>query len=239
MKLIGSYLSIDVPKTEKMSVSTFEQLESLFKNKIFIKRVQDIRDKFPASGFKSLLGVTDKVSVVEEERYKRKVGEWMSLKFTDLELKSKGIKIKSRKEEYLKEIKKLRQEFSLPLRYDNLFVNMLIPFGNFPNGLSEHLAKCIVRVYEDKGEHRIFIEIFGDTSKVDLERAWDFARLKDLKKKFKLNGSQLSKHKTFYDAMLYANGQEVVDKYNEPVRDYAHKNIIKYRMRQKQANNSK
>jgi len=241
MKVIANYLPFDILQEEKMSAIIFEQLKPLFKNERLIKRVQDIRGKFklPASGIKKFLGVTDKVTSLEEKRNKQKFENWMSLKFTDSELKSMRIKIKSNKEQYLKEVKALRQEFDLPSRYDNLFATMLIPFGKFPNSVGEHLAKCLVRVYKDNGENRIFIEIFGDTTKADVEKAWDLAELNNLKKRFKLKGGQFFRHKNYYEAMLYKNGQELLDEFNEPTRDYAHKNIIQYRMRQKQAKNSK
>ena len=148
---------------------------------------------------------------------------------------------KSRKEAYQKSIRELRTMFELPARYQKTLADDFIPYDRLPK-IGSHSVPCIIRVYDDCGEKRLFIEIFGDTKKQDVVRAWkdvDIIRnLKDVKTKetkHKFNGGHLYRYKNFYRDRLLNSDQKVVDKMGYPVPEddlsYDTKNIRKYRFR--------
>lgn len=235
MKQIQYLLSDDCYMQTDKGKGLSKLLAPLFKDKKFRKDVKTIREQFniPACGFEPPLGVTDQVSKIEQERRLKQFKIEMSLRMDVCSLRAIKLAVKSRRKEYLKAVSLLRQKWFLPPRYDLILADSVIMLGRFPFA-GEHLAKGVVRVFRDGSENRIFIEIFGDTTRKDVEDIWNkvIKRMK-LQKAYHLLGSHLYRHHTFYDAGNYENDEDLVDENILPVRDYAHKGTIIRRKRKK------
>lgn len=232
MKEIDAIIPVDLTKIDKLNNDLLEKLEYLFLSPDFQKEVSKIRKEFniPAYGIKGLSS-----KVLENDN------NLSSLMYDDIDLKKSHIKKKSRKDAYQKSIREIRTMFKLPASFQKTFADYIIPYGRLPK-IGSHSVPCIIRVYDDCGEKRLFVEIFGHTKKQDVIRAWkDVERIKNLKDvktgetKHKFDGSHLDKYKNFYRDRLLNSDQKVVDKMGYPIPeddlDYNTKNIAKYRFR--------
>ena len=243
MKEIDTIIPVDLTEIDKLNNDLSEKLKYLFSSPDFQKEVSKIRGEFniPAYGIK---GLSPYRKVSESEERKRNLerdNNLSCLMYDDIELKKMNIKKKSRKEAYQKSIRELRTMFKLPARYQKTFADYFIPYDYLPK-IGSHSLPCIIRVYDDCGEKRLFIEIFDDTKKQDVVRAWkdveDIKNLKDIETgeiKHKFNGRQLYRYKNFYRDRLLNSDQKVVDKMGFPIPEddpnYYTKNIRKSRFR--------
>jgi hypothetical protein len=247
VKEIDTLIPVDSTKIDKLHNDLSEKLKYLFSSPDFQKEVNKIRGKFNirAYGIKRFLSVGDKVSKLEERKNLEKFNNLLSLMYDNRDLKALHIKKKSRKDAYQKSIRKIRMMFNLPIRFQKSLADAFIPYGRLPN-IYSHSVSCIIRVYDDCGEKRLFIEVFGDTKKQDVVRAWKYVEsiktlpdVKDIKKKkHKFNGGHLFRYKDYYKHRLIDSGQKPVDimgfqKSQDEFTDLPNfrKNIYKYRYR--------
>lgn len=215
----------DIRQDQKAYTS---KLEYLFKNPEFFKQVRSIRAKFdiPAYGIKD---------------YQKNFELFARLSFEDEYLKTLGIKKTSKYQQLQKYITSLIENFELPERFRYALQDYVL--GNkFPT-TSSHLSRCCIRVYDDEGQKRVFIEVFGDTQKEDLVKAWP--DIKSTKTKYGIKGGHLFRYENFFRDKLIESGQKPVDKEGDSIEDdelqemgYEKKNVSKYRYR-RAVNNSK
>lgn len=221
MKEIETIIPIDLRDSKNIYQKITEKLQYLLRDPEFNEYVNSIRGRFklPAYGIKRYLRLTDKVSPQEENKNRKKFLNLASLYHTDNELKALKIKVKSRKNKYENAITKLRCTFDLPMRFQNVLAHWFVPYGKIPEVYS-HTAPCLVRVFDDNGEKRIFIEVFGDTQKNDLKKSWESGRIDSLKIKHKLEGAQLFRYSNYYaDNLLIKGKRSLVKRLDEDLDD--------------------
>lgn len=200
-------------------------LRWLFQSKPFQKKARAMRGKFsiPAYGWKTanIPKVTDALNSKEKSTNKKRFLAEMSLMYSQAELKAMRINTKSRKTAFEHDVKALRLEEKLPFPFQKL-----IEFYILHDIWSSKLLPpgCIVRVFDDDGEKRVFLEIFGNTSVKDIKKAWGLIGIKQIKKRLQLPGQQLSDHDNYYRA-------KYVDKKGPEIDDDALK-IMRFRRKQ-------
>jgi len=207
MKEISTITPADIDKSQRESVNIKKKLKGLFVNPKYQAQVEYIREIFniPANGIKGFLGVTDKVSSDENKRNLAKFNNLMSLMYEDQDLKALKVSNKSKKRRYDEAIKRLRKQWDLPVRYQDVLAQWVVPYNKIPD-IYSHTYPALVKIYEDRGEKRIFIEIYGDTNKQDILKAWSMVKSNKLISKYKLKGSQLYRYKNYYEDILIEDG---------------------------------
>jgi len=207
MKEISTIIPADLNKSKRESTIIHRKLKGLFLNPKFQTQIENIRKMFniPANGIKDYLGVTDKVSREMERRNLAKFNNLSSLWYNDKDLKALRIRVKSKKRLYDEEITRLRRQFDLPIRYQDVLAQWIVPYNKIPD-IYSHTYPALVKIYEDRGEKRIFIEIFGDTNKQDILKAWSMVKSSKLISRHKLKGSQLYRYKNYYEDILIEDG---------------------------------
>lgn len=242
MKLIETWIPSDYAQIQRNNEKIIKHLEYLFKNPEFVKSVEEVRRKFslPAYGIKSFIGVTDRASRQQELANETKFHNDMAIIHSDSDLRSLRIGKKSKKNEFEKEIKRIRIRFDLPILFQGP-LGLLIRYGKFS---AITTFPVMVRVYDDNGEPRIFIEIFGQTQKNDLEKAW--FQIKKLQEKYDFPGRHLHKYDNYYRSLLKEMKLKPVDKTGNEIADesfqldYNKDNIDKHRLKKyKQLNYNK
>ncbi len=218
MKLIETRLPLS--KADIDSARKFHnKLEYLIKNPQFHKAIMDIRSEFriPAFGIKNI-----------EKNFELLA----ALQFNDAYLRTLRIRRKSRKELLQNKVKMILDKFELPERFREFLTQYIIE--NKFCSISGHLCRCCVRVYDDRGEKRVLIEVFGDTQKQDLLKVWP--QVESAQEGYNLKGKHLVRYKKFYRDKLIFDNLQPVDEYGDPIKDekiemmnYDHKNIAKDR----------
>lgn len=178
-----------------------EKISHLFKITEFKNQVTIIRQKFniPPGGNWLIVGINKRVESHIERSLRKQHKTKMVLQFDTQDLRDMKIKIKSRKLEFQQEVGRLRQKFQLPLRLQQMLINCVMYGG--PLRIEPRLPNCLIHIAEHNGEHRIFLEIFGDTRKSNLIDAWETAGIEKLIEKYKLPGRHLFRFKGFYRAV--------------------------------------
>lgn len=179
-------------------------LEYLFKNPKFYKRVMSIREKFklPASGIKDRQKNGDLLFSLEldDETYKT--------------LKPRILK-RNKHEELNGELKKLADEFDLPTRFIDAF-RFYVIYNKFPD-ISNYLCRSPIRICDDRGIKKVFIEIYADTILPDLKIALD--QSESVMNKHELKGKHLrGRKKNHYMEELIAEGSMPVDENGIPLQ---------------------
>jgi len=196
VKEIETWLPATIEEHEKRSRKYSKQLKYLLRDSEFVSQIWNIRDKFniPAYGIKRFMGVDEK-NVDKEKRNRRKHENLMRLLYDDNDLKKLSYKIgKSRKAAFQEKITDL-------LHYSNLPERFRMPLTTFVTHnlwflYSTHNYPCLIKVFEDKGKKRIFIEVSGDTKKEHLREAWKTIR--KVRKQYKIRKHATLKDKKFY-----------------------------------------
>ncbi len=217
---------------ENLNKNYFEKLKPLFDSSQFQKRVNSIRGKFdlPAYGIKGYLKTTDRADKKQEEKNKKKLINQMSIEFDKDALKEiKWIKIKSKKKKFQAGITLLLKSFKLPERFREVLTHFVI-YNGWPvvSQSFSYTSRCRMRVFEDKGQKRLFIEIFGDTGREDLIRAWE--TIKSMQEKYGIPGAHLFRYKNFYRDMFIDKNTDI---------NYDTKNTAKWRYKRIVGNHRK
>lgn len=200
MKEIGQVLPFNFKEIKERHQDLYKKLKVAFKNPDVEKQIMKIRDKFkiPAFGMKCP-GFSSKHSLDERKmRYRRFFLPFMALSHDDKKLKELRIKVRSKKTEYQKEITKLRKELKLPMRFQHDLAYSVVLHNKFP-GISPCDSPCLIRIFDDDGEKRIMLEVFGDTKREHLLKAWKY--LENLKGEYALKGNHLFRYSNYYADM--------------------------------------
>jgi len=177
MKAVETFLPIPIDvKGRNKSIQHYDEilLSPLFSDSKFTKRVISIRNRFniPDQGIK-------KYRVCRPDPKKKRWRNFISLDYGDKILKQlvpnvKNFYPKSQKAKIEKEITKLRIAFDLPIRFQGI-LSQYIKHNKY-SSLYTHSSTCPMRVFNDKGKYRIFIEVFGDTKVEHVRDAWPLIR---------------------------------------------------------------
>lgn len=199
MKEIEQVLPFNFEEIKKKHQDLYKKLKAAFKNPDVEKQIMKIREKFniPASGIKRP-GFSSKHSPSERKTIHKIFLVLMALSHDDKKLKELKIKVKSRKTEYQGEITKLRKELKLPIRFQHDLAYSVVLHNKFP-GISPCDSPCLIRIFDDDGEKRIMLEIFGDTKREHLLKAWKY--LENLKREYALKGNHLFRYSNYYTDM--------------------------------------
>jgi len=232
----------------QMKASTERDLRTLkpmFRDQRFFKNVEAIRARFKifsGGGRRNALGVTkpgEKPPTPEQE--KRNLEEFendMALAHDTAALRSFRIRRRSCKRQFDRAITQLLAKWRLPERFrQNLsaYVRYYAPDGLWPM-YGPHAAKLFIRLKNEAGLIRMFVEIFGDTKEKHYRAAWKL--VEELREEHHLPGSQLFRHKNYYLEETIAAGAKQVhpvtgekDFYDE--MPYHEKNLLKWRQQRR------
>ena len=92
--------------------------------------------------------------------------------------------IKSQKDQFQSKITELRQYSGLPLRLQNSLAQYVL-WGKF-SLLEEHARRWQIRVFEESGQNKLFIEIGDGATEKDIIQAYQSIKRWDLKKTHKI-----------------------------------------------------
>ena len=249
------------------------KLKDLCRNPDFFKQVREIREKFelphngintdiqqsqyheeafclpyPGYGLKTISGINTNHGIKPPPRDEDKFSKVESLLFSPADIRSLRIKLKRKHKhifpKFQKHISMLMKNFDLPERFGDA-LRFYVVYNQFPV-MGPHLCRCLIKVFDDKGDKRFFIEVFGDTKEQDLRQAYWY--IEALKGRYKIRGEHFYRYKDVYKHRLLKSGQTPVDPTGEPESkndinnlDYSTKNIYRsrYKKYMKNRHNSK
>ena len=224
--------SNDMTKLKKLAIDFKSKLGHLLKSKSFQNQIKTMRDKYniPLNGIKHFK-VTDVLSDEQQRQCIEQYNNRMSICHNDNELKSFNINVKSKKKEFDNDLKKILRENELPVRFVNVLRSYIFYDQErfFYDSMGDHFSKSLVHIFKDGEDHRIFIEVFADTKKSHILKAWDQININELIKEYKLPGKHLFRATNYYETKRHMNGEEVTDEDGFEIRDYTQKNIMKHR----------
>lgn len=209
----------------------------MFSDQRFFNDAEAIRARFnifSGGGRRNALGVTDPATPKQEKRNLEECENDMTLAYDNAELRACRIQKRSRKKQFDKAITQLLAKWSLPERFRQNLSAYVRYYA--PDGLwlvyGPHAAKLFIRLKNEAGLTRMFVEIFGDTKEKHYRAAWK--QVEALQKAYGLPGSQLFRHKNYYLEETVAAGAKQVhpvtgeeDFYDE--MSYHEKNLLKWR----------
>jgi len=191
----------------------FRIITPLLKNQEFFQQIERIRERFNISsgGMHPLLGATETATPNQLERNREKFENDMALTYDEQILKKFSYPaLRSRRRKFQAALTKLRRDWKLPARFQYplaVYVRYYAKDGLWPT-YGTHSARVLIRIQREHGELRMYLEIFGDTKKRDVIKAWN--TISTLQRQYELPGQHLYRHEQFYNEERLAAGQKAV-----------------------------
>lgn len=198
MKEIEQIIPLNIEEFKKEREDSYKKLRFAFKNPIVEKELMRIRGQFdiPHCGMKSF-GFSSEDSLDEKKRKYKNFLVWMALLHDDKKLKELKLKRKSRKIKYQREITKLRKSLHLPIKFQEELAYSVVLRNRFSPTISSCDFPCLIQIFDDNEEKKLFIRVFGDTTIKDIIKAWPY--IEKSKKEHSIVGSFLSsKYDNYY-----------------------------------------
>ncbi|MEA3368818.1 MAG: hypothetical protein U9Q24_00440 [Candidatus Ratteibacteria bacterium] len=196
MREIATWIPGTIEELEKRSGKYIKQLKYLLGDSEFVNQIWQIRDKFgiPALGVKRFMRVTE-INKDKEKRNMEKFKNLERISYYDYDLRKRGYQIgKSRKAAFQEKITDLLHYSNLPERFRMPLTTFVIYNRWLLYSANDY--PCLIKVFEDKGKKRIFIEIYGDTKKKHIRDSWKTVR--KVRKEYKVKNYPMCKEKSYY-----------------------------------------